>query len=102
MDNRIFEDIERAILEAMHKTEAAINKAEIHEACCEDETYDTEAMVMDAEAVWTLNNTEEAVIALYRAYDLHDKAMRDYYNAVEDRKALHAIYELLDKATWNC
>ena len=102
MDNRIFEDIERTILEAMHKTEAAINKAEIHEACCEAETDDTQAMVMEAEAGWTLNNTEEAGIALDRAYDLHDKAMREYYDAVEDRKALHAIYELLEQATWNC
>lgn len=102
MDNRIFSDIERTILEAMHKTEAAINKVELYEACCEADTYETEAMVMEAEAVWTVNNTEEAGIALDRAYHLHDQAMKEYYNAVEDRKALHAIYELLDQATWNC
>lgn len=102
MDNKIFEDIERTILEAMHKTEAAIRKAETLEACCEAETDETEAAVMSAEAVWTVNNTEEAGIALDRAYDLHDRAMRDYYNARDDREALQAILDLLNQAIYKC
>lgn len=89
-----------AVLEALHKTEAAMNKADINEACCESEAYETEAWVMEAEAIWEVNNTEEARVNLERAYEAHDKACREHYSAVETRKELHKLYELLDQATW--
>ena len=89
-----------AIEDAKLKAEAMIPGAEVWEACCEQDTYETEAKVMEAEAVYMVNNTEAAGVALDRAYNNHDKAMREYYEAKEEVRNLHKIVELLDEATW--
>lgn len=96
--NRI---ILEAIEDAKNKAEAMIPGAELWEACCEQDTYETEARVMEVEAVYMVNNTEAAGIALDNAYNNHDKAMREYYEAREEVRNLHKIVELLSEATWH-
>ena len=92
--------ISDAILTAKYEAEKWLKEADKHQAACEAETDETQAIVMAAEARWTVDNTEEAGIALDRAYHLHDKAMKEYYEATEDVKYIETVIEHLSKAEW--
>lgn len=96
MNHTILEAIE----EAKHMAEAKLIKAELTEACCEQETYETEAMVAESELTYMVSDRPEAGYALDKAYDLHDKAMREYYEAREEVKNLRKVVELLEQAGW--
>ena len=92
--------ISDAILTALHEAEKWLKEADKHQEACEAETDETQAIVMTAEARWSVDNTEEAGIALDRAYDLHDKAMKEYYEATEEVKELETLIEMLSHAEW--
>ena len=72
--------------------------------CCEAEADDTQDYVLKCEEAYELNPNDDTGVELNRAYDLHDRAMKELYEARERLDYISKALEMLNRAeqylTW--
>ena len=90
-----------AVIDAKNKTEAKLDQAHLHTLACEEECYELQALVMEAEGDYMYNPTDiNACTRLDKAYNDLETAQRDYYWATDDEESLKRLLEILNEAEW--
>lgn len=73
-------------------------QATISVNACEAEADDTQDYILKCEEAYELNPNDNTGIELERAYNLHDRAMRELYEAKERLDYISKALEMLDRA----
>ncbi len=90
-----------AVIDAKNKADAKLLQANLHTLACEEDCYELQALVMEAEADYMYNPTDvNACVRLDKAYNDLEAAQRAYYWAQDDEESLKRLLEILNEAEW--